>query len=117
MLTPRRLLSVVVLAAAVAALPSAAAGAATRAPIQDCGDISTLDDAGFFLGAITAQRTTCRNARAIASTVAKSAGCKRRGSCRRLNYACALAKVGKELTLVRCEGKGQTAFVRFEFGA
>ena len=115
--TPRRLLTIAALAAAVAVAPAAAAGAATRAPIKDCGDVSTLDDGSFFLGAITAQRTTCRNARAIAREVAKSAGCKRQGSCRRLNYTCLLAKAGKELTLVRCEGSNQTAFVRFEFGS
>ena len=116
MLTPRRLITIATLAAVAAVTPGAAAAAATRAPIKDCGDVSTLDRGGAFVGAITAQRTTCKNARAIASKVAKSAGCKRQGSCRRSNYTCLLAKVGKELTLVRCEGKNQTAFVRFEFG-
>jgi hypothetical protein len=117
MLTPRRLLTIAALAAVSVTTPVAAAGAATRAPIKDCGDVSTLDDGGFFLGAVTAQRTACTNARAIARTVARSAGCKRQGSCRRLNYTCLLAKAGKELTLVRCEGRNQTAFVRFEFGS
>ena len=122
MLTPRRLLTLTLtlatLGAAFATVPANAAAPAPRAPIKDCGDISTLDrDSSFALGAVTAQNTTCKNARAIAQTVAKSAGCKRQGSCRRLNYTCLLAKAGKELTLVRCEGKGQTAFVRFEFGA
>jgi hypothetical protein len=124
MLTPRRLLvlaTLVAVAVAVAAAVPAGAGAtapAPRAPIKDCGDISTLDrDSSFALGAVTAQNTTCKNARAIAREVAKSAGCKRQGSCRRLNYTCLLAKAGKELTLVRCEGKSQTAFVRFEFGS
>ena len=120
MLTPRRLLLIATLAAVVAVLP-AGAGASTpapRAPIKDCGDISTLDrGSSFALGAVTAQNTTCQNARAIARAVAKSAGCKRQGSCRRRNYTCLLAKAGEELTLVRCEGKGQTAFVRFEFGS
>ncbi len=119
MLTPRRLLTLATLGAVLATVPANATAPTPRAPIQDCGDISTLDSkaAGFALGAITAQRTTCRNARAIAGTVAKSAGCKRQGSCTRLNYTCLLAKAGKELTLVRCEGKSQTAFVRFEFGS
>jgi hypothetical protein len=118
MLTPRRLLVAGTLAAVLAAVPASAAAPAPRAPIRDCGDISTLDrGSGFALGAVTAQNTTCKNARAIAREVAKSAGCKRQGSCRRLNYACLLAKAGKELTLVRCEGKQQTAFVRFEFGS
>ena len=119
MFTPRRLLTIATLAAVAAVTPGVASGATTRAPIMDCGDISTLDTKGstFALGAVTAQRTTCKNARAIAREVAKSAGCKRQGSCRRLNYTCLLAKAGKELTLVRCEGKNQTAFVRFEFGS
>ena len=95
-----------------------AAAPAPRAPIKDCGDISTLDrDGSSALGAVTAQNTTCKNARAIAREVARSAGCRRRASCRRLNYTCLLGAVGKELTLVRCEGKNQTAFVRFEFGS
>jgi hypothetical protein len=118
--TPRRLLILATLVAVVvaAAAPAGATAPAPRAPIKDCGDISTLDrDSTFALGAITAQRTTCKNARAIAREVAKSPGCKRQGSCRRLNYTCLLAKAGKELTLVRCEGKRQTAFVRFEFGS
>jgi hypothetical protein len=118
MLTPRRLLIIATLAAAVAAVPASATAATPRAPIKDCGDISTLDrGSSFALGAVTAQNTTCKNARAIAREVARSAGCKRQGSCRRLNYTCLLAKAGTELTLVRCEGKGQTAFVRFEFGS
>ena len=118
MLTPRRLLTIATLAAICAAVPATAAAPAPRAPIKDCGDISTLDgDSTSALGAVTAQNTTCKNARAIAREVAKSAGCKRQGSCRRLNYTCLLAKAGKELTLVRCEGKNQTAFVRFEFGS
>jgi hypothetical protein len=121
MLTPRRLLILATLVAvAVAAVPAGAGATAPapRAPIKDCGDISTLDrDSSFALGAVTAQNTTCKNARAIARAVAKSPGCKRQGSCRRLNYTCLLAKAGKELMLVRCEGKRQTAFVRFEFGS
>ncbi len=118
MITPRRLLTIATLAAAVVAVtPGAATAATTRAPIKDCGDVSTLDRGGLAVAAVTAQRTTCKNARAIARTVAKSAGCKRQGSCRRRNYTCLLAKAGKELTLVRCEGKNQTAFVRFEFGS
>jgi hypothetical protein len=118
MLTPRRLLLIATLVAAVAAVPAGATAPAPRAPITDCGDISTLDrGSGFALGAVTAQNTTCKNARAIAREVAKSAGCRRQGSCRRLNYTCLLAKAGKELTLVRCEGKHQRAFVRFEFGS
>ena len=114
--TPRRLITIAVLALAAAA-PPAAAAAATRAPIKDCGDVSTLDDGGFFLGAVTAQSGTCRNARAIAAKVARSAGCKAKRSCRQRTYTCLLAKAGKELTLVRCENARQTAFIRFEFGA
>ena len=117
MLIGRRLLTIAVLALVVA-VPASAAVPTPRAAIKDCGDISTLDrDSSFALGAVTAQNTTCRNARAIAREVARSAGCKRQGSCRRMNYTCLLAKAGKELTLVRCEGKNQTAFVRFEFGS
>jgi hypothetical protein len=118
MLTPRRLLILATLGAVLAPAPASATAPAPRASIKDCGDISTLDRAGSSaLGAVTAQNTTCKNARAIARAVAKSAGCKRQGSCRRLNYTCLLAKAGKELTFVRCEGKRQTAFVRFEFGS
>jgi hypothetical protein len=114
--TPRRLITVAALAVA-AAVPLSAADAATRAPIRDCGDVSTLDDGGFYLGAVTAQTGTCANARAIAAKVARSAGCKAKASCRQRTYTCLLAKAGKELTLVRCENAAQTAFVRFEFGS
>jgi hypothetical protein len=118
MLTPRRLLTLAALGALVVPVAASAAAPSPRAPIKDCGDITTLDTgSGFAVGAVTAQNTTCQNARAIAREVAKSAGCKRQGSCRRRNYTCLLGQAGKELTLVRCEGKGQTAFVRFEFGS
>jgi hypothetical protein len=116
MTTPRILVTAA--AIAVAALTSGGvAQAATRPPIKDCGDVATLDADNFFNGAITAQGGTCKNARAIASTVGRSAGCKRKGSCRVRTYTCLLAKAGKELTLVRCENSRQTSFVRFEFGA
>ena len=117
MLTPRRLLTIAALAAVSATTPVAAAGAATRAPIKDCGDVATLDDDGVFIGAITAQGGACTNARAIASKVAKSAGCKAKGSCKQRTYTCLLAKAGKELTLVHCSNSKQTAFIRFEFGS
>lgn len=105
------------LAAFAVALPSPADAAARRAPIEDCGDVSTLDDGGAYVGAVTAQDATCRTARAIAREVAASRGCKRTGSCRSKRFTCLLGKAGKELTLVRCENARQTAFVRFEFGA
>lgn len=54
---------------------------------------------------------------AIASQVAKSAGCKAKGSCKQRTYRCLLAKAGKERTLVHCENSKQTTFIRFEFGA
>jgi hypothetical protein len=114
--TLRRSLLATAAAAAVAVAP-AAAQAASRPPIKDCGDVATLDEDNVFIGAVTAQGGTCRNARAIASRVARSAGCKRQGSCRQRTYTCLLAKAGKELTLVRCENGRQTAFVRFEFGS
>lgn len=103
--------------ALAAALPPAAGAAVKRAPIVDCGDISTLDDGGAYLGAVTAQGAACRTARAIAREVAASRACKQNGSCRVRRFTCLLAKAGKELTLVRCENARQTAFVRFEFGA
>ena len=112
----RRLVTTAACAASVIA-PVGAAHAATRAPIKDCGDVATLDDDGAFIGAVTAQGAACTSARAIASIVAKSSGCKRQGSCVRRSYTCLLAKVGKELTLVRCENGRQTAFARFEFGS
>jgi hypothetical protein len=116
MTTPRMLATAA--AIAIAALTSGAVTqAASRPPIKDCGDVATLDADNFFNGAITAQGGSCKNARAIASTVARSAGCKSRGSCRVRTYTCLLAKAGKELTLVRCENSRQTAFVRFEFGS
>jgi hypothetical protein len=120
MTTPRSLLATAAIAvAAVASAPAAAqaAQAAPRPPIKDCGDVATLDKDNFFIGAITAQGGTCKNARAIASTVAKSASCKSKGSCRQRTYTCLLAKAGKELTLVHCENARQTSFIRFEFGA
>ncbi|MGH2942297.1 MAG: hypothetical protein ACRDLN_05960 [Solirubrobacteraceae bacterium] len=104
-------------AVAAAAITPAAAPAATRPPIKDCGDVATLDEDDIFIGAVTAQGAACRNARAIASRVARSAGCKRQGSCRQRTYTCLLAKAGKELTLVRCENQRQTSFIRFEFGS
>jgi hypothetical protein len=116
MITQRRLLTVAALAAVAAVAPAIASGAATRAPIKDCGDVTAPDQAGLQVTAVTAQRTTCRNALAIAGTVARSPGCKRQGFCRRSHYTCLLAKAGKELTFARCEGRNQTAFIRFEFG-
>jgi hypothetical protein len=116
MITPRSLLATAAIAlAAVASAP--AAQAATRPPIKDCGDVATIDKDNVFIGAVTAQGGACRNARPIASAVAKSPGCKSRGSCRQRNYTCLLAKAGKELTLVHCENARQTSFIRFEFGA
>lgn len=109
------LLTLALLVAAVA--PATTASAASRPPIKDCGDVATIDKDQVFIGAITAQGATCKNARAIARTVARSARCKRQGSCRARTFTCLLAKAGKELTLVHCEGAGQTAFVRFEFGS
>ncbi len=116
MFTPRTILSTAAIAVA-ALVPGAVAQGATRAPIKDCGDVATLDKDGFFNGAITAQGGSCKNARAVATAVAKSAGCKSTGSCRQRTYTCLLAKAGKELTLVRCENAKQTAFIRFEFGS
>jgi len=99
------------------ALAVGAAGAVDRPPIKDCGDVATIDKDNFFIGAITAQGGACTNARSIARTVARSARCKSRGSCRVRTYTCLLAKAGKELTLVHCAGTRQTSFVRFEFGS
>jgi hypothetical protein len=117
MATPRSLLAAAAIAVAAVACTPAAAQAATRPPIKDCGDVATLDKDHVFIGAITAQGETCKNARAIASKVARSASCKRKGSCRQRTYTCLLAKAGKELTLVHCENARQTSFIRFEFGA
>jgi|GEM_PF-3517042 len=117
MIPSRMLLTTLVLAVATTA-PATVAQGATRAPIKDCGDISTLDgSSGAFVGAITAQGGTCKNARSITASVARSAGCKAKGFCRVRTYNCLLGKVGKELTLVRCTNSRQTAFVRFEFGS
>jgi hypothetical protein len=116
MTTPRSILTTAAIAL-LALAPTAAAQTTKRAPIKDCGDVSTLDDGGFFLGAITAQGGACTNARAVASKVAKSAACKSKGSCKQRTYTCLLAKAGKELTLVHCENAKQTAFIRFEFGS
>jgi hypothetical protein len=115
MTAPRILTAAAICVAALT--PAAASHAANRPPIKDCGDIATLDEDHVFIGAVTAQGGTCANARAIARTVARSAGCKRRGSCRARRYTCLLAAAGKELTLVHCENLRQTAFVRFELGA
>jgi hypothetical protein len=100
--------------AAVAALAVASAAAAApgkRAPIRDCGDIS------MNLSAITAQGTTCANARAIARGVVATRACSKRRFCRVRSYTCLLGVAGKELTLVRCEDSTQSRFVRFEFGS
>ena len=102
---------------AATSLPATGAEAASRPPIRDCGDVATIDEDSFFIGAITAQGGACKNARAIANTVAKSAKCRRVGSCRVRNFTCLLAKAGEELTLVHCASTRQTAFVRFEFGS
>jgi len=116
MTTPRTILTTAAIAL-LALAPTAAAQTTKRAPIKDCGDVATLDDDGVFIGAITAQGGACTNARAIASKVAKSAGCKSKGSCKQRTYTCLLAKAGKELTLVHCENSRQTSFIRFEFGS
>lgn len=116
MTTPRSILTLAA-AAALALAPTAVAQTTKRAPIKDCGDVATLDAGGVFIGAITAQGGACTNARAIASKVAKSAGCRAKGSCRQRTYTCLLAKAGKELTLVHCENAKQTTFIRFEFGS
>lgn len=117
MTTPRSILTTTLIALLALAPTAATAQTTKRAAIKDCGDVSTLDDGGFFLGAITAQGGACTNARAIASKVARSAGCKAKGSCRQRTYTCLLAKAGKELTLVHCSNTKQTTFIRFEFGA
>jgi hypothetical protein len=116
MTTPRTIVATAAICVAALA-PATASRAAARPPIKDCGDVATLDKDQVFIGAVTAQGGTCTNARAIARTVARSASCKRKGSCRVRSYTCLLAKAGKELTLVHCENRRQTAFVRFEFGA
>ena len=113
----RSCLCAVASALAVAVPTAAVAHAVARRPIEDCGDVATLDDDGVFIGAATAQGGACTNARAIAARVARSAGCKSRRSCRQRTYTCLLATAGKELTLVRCENGRQTAFIRFEFGS
>jgi hypothetical protein len=89
----------------------ASAGAATRAPIRDCGDVS------MNVAAVTAQGTTCANARAIAKAAAASSACQGRQSCRVRSYTCLLGEAGSELTLVRCENATQTRFARFELGS
>lgn len=101
-------------AVTVGALGLSAAGASAQAPrpaIRDCGDLS------MNVAAITAQGTTCANARAIAKTAGASSGCAVKQSCRVRSYTCLLGKAGKELTLVRCENSTQTRFVRFELGS
>ncbi len=112
---PRVLLLAVVVTASGA--PAATASAAARPPIKDCGDVLTLDQDSFFLGAVTAQGASCKSARLVARRVAASLRCQTRGSCRVRKYTCLLAKAGKELTLVRCDKRRQTAFIRFEFGS
>ncbi len=103
---------VAVAAAAALVVVSGAAGAgAKRAPIRDCGDVS------MNLSAITAQGTTCANARAIARGVVATRTCSKQRFCRVRSYTCLLGVAGKELTLVRCEDSTQTRFVRFEFGS
>ena len=84
---------------------------AKRAPIKDCGDIS------MNISAITAQGTTCTNARAIARALPGSKTCTSKRFCQVRSYTCLLGQAGKELTLVHCENSTQTRFVRFEFGA
>src|ERR1700712_1268424 len=121
MVAPMSTLRTLLATAAVTVAPvvpvAAAQAATTRAPIKDCGDVATIDRDHVFNGAITAQATSCKNARAVARAVAKSAGCKSKGSCRGRTYTCLLAKAGSELTLVHCENSRQTAFIRFEFGS
>jgi hypothetical protein len=112
MTIPRALIATA--ATCVAALiPASASHAAARPPIKDCGDVATIDKDHVFIGAVTAQGAACT----IARTVARSASCRRKGSCRVRSYTCLLAKAGRELTLVHCENPRQTAFIRFEFGA
>jgi hypothetical protein len=111
--TPKALVLSTAIAVALA-LPgaTAASGASTaRSPIRDCGDIS------MNVAAITAQGTTCVNARAIARAVGRSRGCDGKQSCQARSYTCLLGKAGSELTLVHCENSTQTRFVRFELGS
>ena len=108
----RTTIAVAAIAAIVSSLLAvSAAGAATRPPIRDCGDIS------MGLSAITAQGTTCANARAIARAVPRSTTCTKNHSCRVRSYTCLIGVAGKELSLARCENSTQTRFVRFEFGS
>jgi len=101
---------------ALAAVGAPGASAATRHPIKDCGDVSTLDNGSFFLGAITAQGGSCDNARTIAKKVTKRAGSKTGGSFSEHGYNCLIGKIGS-LTSVRCENRGQTVFIRWEYGS
>ncbi len=106
-----------VLAASAQAMGGApGAAAASRPPIKDCGDVSTLDSAGFFLGAITAQGGSCVNARIIAKKVTKRTGCKAGSSCSEHGYTCIAGNIGS-LTSVRCENSKQTVFIRWEYGS
>jgi len=115
--TTSHLVAVSVLAFGFGTSAVTTSAAASRAPIKDCGDLSSLDRGGFFLGAVTAQGSSCRLARSIARKVTASASCRRNGSCSIEAYVCLLARAGKELTLVHCDGAGQRAAVRFEFGS
>ena len=99
-------------------MPATVAQGATRQPIRDCGDVSTLDEGGFFIGAITAQGGVCtQRARGRLRRSRGPRAARSRGSCRVRTYTCLLAKAGKSLTLVRCENARQTTFIRFEFGS
>jgi hypothetical protein len=54
MTTPRSFITAAAIAVATIA-PTAAARAASRAPIKDCGDVATLDEDDVFIGAVTGQ--------------------------------------------------------------
>lgn len=69
------------------------------------------------VSAITAQGTTCANARLIARGVVATTSCSKRRFCGVRSYTCLLGVAGKELTVVRCEDSTQSRFVRFEVGA
>jgi hypothetical protein len=80
--------------------------------IADCGN------QGMSVQAITAQGTSCTNARAIASAASSSSSCQGNAkSCTVRSFTCLLGQAGSELTLVHCENSDQTQFVRFELGS
>jgi hypothetical protein len=108
------LLAGVLLAGALALLPSDASAAPT---LRACGNTETDD--GVLIGDVISRRVTCPNARRVARAV--PAECGNEGTCQVRGFSCITARALEELRFARCskpgEGKELFKLIRFDFGS